>query len=124
MGETLGIDRAEDVTTEDLGGASRWQLAAFRVAVLQYELHARCSEAEAIDAIWAGGRWQEQVAVWADLQLDVADRITGTAPSGGPSERRRRLATPGHVVDRHTAEDDRGVGHAVPPAPARDQSHL
>ena len=72
----LHADRAEDVTPAMLG-ASRWQAQAFRSAVFSYVLRWWVTERDAIDAIWARGRWRGLTAEYADEQLDIADRLTG-----------------------------------------------
>jgi hypothetical protein len=84
--DSLDCDRAEAVTVERLG-ASRWQAQAFRSAVFSYVLRWWCTEREAIDAIWNAGDWRERTAEYADLELDLADRLTGEGeppPTGGP----------------------------------------
>jgi hypothetical protein len=54
--------RVEDVTTEHLGGASRWELAAFQTACLELVLDITVDEWTAIGVIWDAGNWRAMVA--------------------------------------------------------------
>ena len=87
MEASLGVDRVEDVTAQLLGGASRFEVAAFRMAVGSYLLAVRQpSERAAIDGIWSGGYWRPLVWAWAPLQWELAQRLTAQEAAGEPLE--------------------------------------
>jgi hypothetical protein len=80
----VDVARIEDVTTEHLGGASRWELAAFQSAVLELVLDIEVPEWTAIAVVWDGGGWREVVAERCWLQWSIAQRLTAEEREGRP----------------------------------------
>jgi hypothetical protein len=76
--------RVEDLTAEHLGGATRRELAAFRVAALQLELHLEVAERVAIVLRYGDGTWRERVAERVPLQWGLAYDEIDLHPGGGP----------------------------------------
>ena len=76
--------RVEDVTTEHLGGASRWELAAFQTACLELVLDLTVPEWTAICVTWDDGNWREMVAERCWLQWTIAQRRTAEEREGRP----------------------------------------
>jgi hypothetical protein len=76
--------RIEDVTQEHLGGASRFELAAFQTAVLEYVLDAHVSIRTATLVIYDEGNWREVVAERCWLQWSIAQRLTREEREGRP----------------------------------------
>jgi hypothetical protein len=72
----IDVARVEDVTTEHLGGAARYELAAFKLAVWEYQLAAEVPEWTALAVVWDGGNWREIVAERQWLQWMIAQRLT------------------------------------------------
>jgi hypothetical protein len=72
----VDVARVEDVTTEHLGDASRFELAAFKLAVWEYQLAAEVPEWTALAVVWDDGNWREIVAERQWLQWTIAQRLT------------------------------------------------
>jgi hypothetical protein len=72
----VDVDRVEDVTEEHLGGASRFELAAFQLTVWEYQQAAHVPPWTAIAVVWDGGNWREMVAQRQWLQWTIAQRLT------------------------------------------------
>ena len=75
--------RVEDLTAEHLGGATPRELAAFRMAALQLELHLECSERTAILVLLEDADWRERVAERVPLQWGLAHDEIDFHPGGG-----------------------------------------
>lgn len=80
----VDVHRVEDVTQEHLGGASRYELAAFQTAVMEYILDAEVPTWTAIAVIWDAGNWRAVMAERCWLQWQLAQRLTA-------AERQRAL---------------------------------
>ncbi|HVG99087.1 MAG TPA: hypothetical protein VNK05_19430 [Chloroflexota bacterium] len=76
-------ETVEGVTAEALG-ASRWELEAFRTAVLRYILRDEVDEPTAVGVIWNGGDWRSMVADYAAEHWQVAVRLTQQEAAGAP----------------------------------------
>jgi hypothetical protein len=76
MPTPIDVARVEDVTEEHLGGASRFELAAFKLAVYEDELAAEVPIWTALAVVWDGGNWREIVAERQWLQGTIAQRLT------------------------------------------------
>jgi hypothetical protein len=82
----VDVVHIEDVTTEHLGGASRYELAAFKLAAWEYQQAAHVPAWTALAVIWDGGNWREMVAERQWLQWTLAQRRTaeeGEYPTAG-----------------------------------------
>lgn len=80
----LNVRRVEDLTAEHLGGATERELAAFRVAALQLELHLEVAERVAIVLLYGDGDdWRERVADAVPLQWGLTDGTIDLHPGGG-----------------------------------------
>jgi len=76
--------RVEDLTPEHLSGATPRELAAFRVAALQLELHLEVSERVAIVLLYGDGTdWRERVADAVPLQWGLTDGTIDLHPHEG-----------------------------------------
>ena len=84
MATPVDVARVEDVTSEHLGGASRWELAAFGMAVLEYILDTGVDEWTALAVAWDGGAWREFVAERCLLAWPLAERLTREEREGLP----------------------------------------
>ena len=77
------VRHVEDLTAEHLGGATPRELAAFRVAALQLELHLEVEERVAILVLLEDGDWRENVAERVPLQWGLAHGEIDLHPGGG-----------------------------------------
>jgi hypothetical protein len=84
MATPVDVARVEDITQEHLGGASRFELAAFQIAVLEYMLDAPVDEWTAICVVWDDGNWREVVADRCRVQWTIAQRLTAEEREGRP----------------------------------------
>jgi hypothetical protein len=105
-------DRAEGVSAGALG-ASRWELEAFRTAVLRYMLRDEVDERTAAGVVWNGGDWRPMVAELAGEHWQIAVRLTQQEAAGLPLE-----AFPA------PAGRDAVAGPALPPGTAPPASFL
>ena len=75
MATPIDVDRVQDVTAEHLGGvasqASRFELAAFQMAVYEYAQAVEVPLWTAILLVYDGGHWREVVAerCWSKWQI-------------------------------------------------------
>src|SRR5262245_13632268 len=76
-------DRLDDLTAEALGG-SEFELAAFKVAVMQYILRGKVDDWTALAVIWNGGDWRPMVADFAEEHWHIARRLTKQQADGRP----------------------------------------
>ena len=75
--------RVEDLTAEHLGGATPRELAAFRMAALQMELHLEVEERVAILVLLEDDAgWREAVAERVPLQWGLAHDEIDLHPPG------------------------------------------
>ncbi len=72
----VDVARLEDVTSEHLGGASRYELDAFGPAVMEDLLDAQVDEWTALAGAWDGGAWRAFVAERCPLAWQLAQRLT------------------------------------------------
>ena len=80
----LHVVRVEDLTAAHLGGATPRELAAFRVAALQLELHLEVEERVAILVLLEDDAgWREAVAERVPLQWGLATDAIDLHPGGG-----------------------------------------
>jgi hypothetical protein len=78
------VHRVEDLTAEHLGGATERELAAFRVAAMQLELHLEVEERTAILVLLEDDAgWREAVADRVPLQWGLAHDEIDLHPGGG-----------------------------------------
>jgi hypothetical protein len=78
------VRRVEDLTSEHLGGATPQELAAFRVAAMQLELHLEVEERVAILVLLQDDAgWREAVAERVPLQWGLAHDEIDLHPGGG-----------------------------------------
>ena len=77
------VRHVEDLTAEHLGGATERELAAFRVAAMQLELHLEVTERVAILVLLEDGDWRENVAERVPLQWGLAHDEIDLHPGGG-----------------------------------------
>jgi len=78
------VQRVDDLTAAHLGGATERELAAFRVAAMQLELHLECSERTAILVLLEDDAgWREAVAERVPLQWGLAHGEIDLHPGGG-----------------------------------------
>ena len=82
MATPVDCARVDDVTEEHLGGASRFELAAFQTACLELILDITVPEWTAICVIWDDGNWREVVAERCWLQWTIAQRLTAEEREG------------------------------------------
>jgi hypothetical protein len=83
-----GVTRVEDVTPEQLGGATPMELAAFRMAALQQVLHLECPERTAVLLVYGDGDWRERVEELVPLQWGLSHGTIARQPGLGPVDRR------------------------------------
>ena len=88
-------------------GASRWELAAFRTAVLQYLLRDEVDERTAVGVVWNGGAWRPMVEQHAEEHWHVAVRLTQQEAAGARSARWRRRASRAACWRAFTAPSER-----------------
>jgi hypothetical protein len=78
------VVRVADVTPAPLGGATKREVAAFRVAALQLERHLEVAERVAIVLLYGDGDdWRERVAEAVPLQWGLTDGTIDLHPGGG-----------------------------------------
>ena len=98
------VRRVEDLTAAHLGGATGRELAAFRVAALQLEVHLEVAERVAIVLLYGDGDWRERVAERVPLQWGLAqdeiDLHPGAAPPLDCPRTRRGGRVPGGSAPR------------------------
>ena len=68
--------RVEDVTAEHLGGASRFELAAFQMCCLELILDIEVPPWMALAVVWDSGAWREVVAGRCPLAWRLAQQHT------------------------------------------------
>ncbi len=69
---------------EHLGGASRFELDAFGMAVMEDVLDAQVDTWTALAVAWDGGAWREFVAERCPLAWQLAQRLTTQEREGLP----------------------------------------
>jgi hypothetical protein len=72
------------VTAEHLGGATRFELAAFRMACVEYLLDAEVPHWTAIAVTYDAGTWREGVGERCPLAWQLAQRLTAEERQQGP----------------------------------------
>ena len=82
MGHAPPPARSVEGVTAEMLGASRWELEAFRTAVLQYQLRDEVDERTAVGVVWNGGDWRPMVEHFAEMHWHVAVRLTRQEAEG------------------------------------------